>query len=316
MAWQSRWMGGGVSALALALVAGCGPSVTVPTGGADPSTTEAPPMTTSTSMPPPDTATGAPATSTGMGTSTSGPEPETGDSTASTDDSSNFIEPRDFISPLECDFWRQDCDPGEKCMPYDTTGMDSWNGRMCVSVVPNPDTVGEPCTVQDHPFSGIDSCDAGSICFGADETTLQGFCYAFCTGSIEGPLCEDPNAQCLATSDPIAALCFVGCDPLAQDCLPGEACYPRGFTFSCIPDASGDGGGPGQPCQALNGCDPGSFCVEDSQVPNCPESACCTSFCIVDDPMSPCLPGQVCAPFYPPGQAPPGFEDVASCTIS
>ena len=46
-----------------------------------------------------------------------------------------------------CDLWEQDCPEGEKCNPWANDGGASWNALRCVPIDPNPDGVGEPCTV-------------------------------------------------------------------------------------------------------------------------------------------------------------------------
>ena len=40
-------------------------------------------------------------------------------------------------------------------------------------------------------------------------------------------------------------------------------CYPRGINevFTCVPDASGEMGVYGDPCEYINVCDPGLFCA-------------------------------------------------------
>lgn len=48
------------------------------------------------------------------------------------------------------------------------------------------------------------------------------------------------------------------CDPLLQDCDKGEGCYLTGEEYECVP--AGDGGA-GDPCEFVNECLAGYFCV-------------------------------------------------------
>jgi hypothetical protein len=267
-----------------------------------PSTTTPPSPGTTTSPPPPNTTVG-PSTSDG---STSG-DPMT---------SIGFFDGNDFNGDPECDLWAQDCPPGEKCTPWANDGGDVWNSLRCSPIVDDPDAVGEPCTAEGSGTSGIDSCAFGSMCWDVDPATLIGECVAFCVGSPDSPMCEDPDASCALPDDGVLALCFPLCDPLQQDCPEGDACYGIDEVFNCIPDASGETGAPGDECEYLNACDPGAFCAQAELVPGCPGmTGCCTSYCDVNEMPPACLPGQECMPWYEPGAAPPGYENVGACAL-
>jgi hypothetical protein len=268
-----------------------------------PGTTAPPPGTTA---PPPGTTVGPPVT-TGSDGSTTG-EPET--------TSLVFLDGgNDANWGDECDFWEQDCPAGEKCMPWANDGGNSWNALRCSPIADNPDAPGEPCTVEGSGASGIDSCELGAMCWDVDPDTLEGVCVAFCVGSPERPACEDADAMCVMGGDGVLALCIPVCDPLQQDCsVEGNACYPVNDSFICAPDASGDTGAPGDACEFINVCDPGSFCASAEVVPECMGAGCCTLFCDLDMPL-PCLPGQECTPWYEAGMAPPGFENLGACAL-
>ena len=115
------------------------------------------------------------------------------------------------------------------------------------------------------------------------------------------------------------ALCLPGCDPLVQDCQPGEGCFPVGDTFVCAPDSSGDQGAYGDGCEFINVCDPGLYCAFPELVPDCVgASGCCTPFCDLTDAGFVCPgagDGQECISFFEEGQAPPGLEDVGVCAL-
>jgi hypothetical protein len=94
-----------------------------------------------------------------------------------------------------------------------------------------------------------------------------------------------------------------------------------GVTITCGPDASGDGGVYGDPCEYDNVCDPGLYCAPAEAVPGCQGSiGCCSEWCdtTAQNPNSQCsgeAGGQECVPFFDMGNAPPGFDDVGVCAI-
>ncbi len=222
---------------------------------------------------------------------------------------------------IECSVWDQDCPQGEKCMPWANDGGSSWNATKCTPLDPNPAQPGDSCTVEGNGVSGVDNCDIASMCWDVDPETNMGTCVAFCTGSEANPVCDDPNTTCSIANEGVLILCLPNCDPLLQDCADGQACYPINEFFVCAPDASGEMGLYGDPCEYLNVCDPGLFCANANVVPGCAGSlGCCSEFCDLDDPNpnSQCMGaggGQECTPWYEEGQAPPGYENVGACAI-
>jgi hypothetical protein len=114
-------------------------------------------------------------------------------------------------------------------------------------------------------------------------------------------------------------LCLPACDPLLQDCAAGQACYGIQDVFTCVPDASGEMGVYGDPCEYINVCDPGLFCAGAEAVPNCAGSlGCCSEFCDLgsdqgDAQCSGAAGGQTCVPWTE--NPSPGLEDVGACVI-
>jgi hypothetical protein len=175
--------------------------------------------------------------------------------------------------------------------------------------------VGEPCTVEGGPTSGLDSCDFEAMCWDVDVETNEGTCVSFCTGDEDVPICEEEGTACSNTNEGVLILCLPTCDPVLQDCEEGLACYPVGDDFFCAPEGP-DPGGPGEPCEDIAVCNPGHVCVQPQLVPDCASVVgCCTAFCDLTDPMPPCLPDQVCTPWYEAGMAPDGYENVGSCAL-
>ncbi len=343
---RMKWHG--LLALSVALV-GCDPVVSTSgtDGGSSSSgsgweTTDGPPLPT-TSIPDPSTTTGDPEPTTSPvtigpdGTSSSGYESSTSDygssstgyeSSTSTDGASSsggessgssgvsFIDPTGDPNG-ECDPYLQDCPEGEKCNAFGSSGG-AWDSLGCFPVDPEPGQPGDACTVEESGTSGMDSCDVASMCWDIDEDTLEGTCIAMCTGSAAMPICADPSTTCVISNGGSLNLCLPICDPVMQDCPGGQACYPIDNTFVCAPDASGDQGMAGEPCDFINACDPGNGCIEpDTYGPGCPEDAagCCSPFCATDAPLM-CPEGtQECIPWYDEGDTPPGFDTVGVCSV-
>ena len=265
----------------------------------------------------------------------SGPTPETttatsagsGETGAESGDDTGVVfllEPDGGGVSFECDIFAQDCPEGEKCMPWANDGGSSWNATRCSPISDNPGQPGDECTVEGSGTSGIDTCDLGSMCWDVDPKTNMGTCAAMCTGDESNPICEDPDTTCAITNDGAIVLCLAACDPILQDCVEGQACYPIQDGWACAPDASGETGVYGDPCEFINVCDPGYICLDASAVPTgeaCEGAAgCCSAVCDITDPMGDAqcegsAGGQTCQPWYEEGSAPPGYEDVGACAL-
>ncbi|MEM6992025.1 MAG: hypothetical protein AAF721_16060 [Myxococcota bacterium] len=211
----------------------------------------------------------------------------------------------------ECDVWDQDCPAGEKCNAWANDGG-TWNALRCVPVADNPNQVGDACSVQGNGSSGFDDCDFGSMCWDVDPETNMGTCVELCSGSPAAPVCDTVNTTCTISNMGVLILCQPICNPLADECPEGQACYPVGDTMVCAPDVTGMSGAPGDPCEFINVCDLGTYCAPPDAVPGCVGGGCCSPFCEVGDDSN-CLPGQMCVPFYPDGAPAECLEAVGAC---
>lgn len=212
-----------------------------------------------------------------------------------------------------CDPFGPDCPEGFKCMPYAEDGGGTWTANGCFPVVDDPAGIGEPCEPIGSPTSGEDTCDAGAMCWGVSQQVPTGECAAQCEGTPDDPTCPE-GTSCIIVNGGVVAVCVPGCDPLAQDCGQGQGCYPVGGGFTCA--VVGVPAGQGDECGFANGCAAGLMCMTPTLVPGCDGVACCTGFCALDDVPGPCAEiaeGTECAPFYEPGQAPSGLENVGVC---
>jgi hypothetical protein len=306
----------------LLLVVACGP-VTVPMSGESSATGSA----DSTS----GTETSGATSATTVGTSADDPsttiDPDAGDASDAADENCSFIQCPDVGGGnIECDIWIDDCPSGQKCMPWDNMGGNAWNATRCTPLAHDPKGVGEPCTVEDNAVSGIDDCEARAVCWDVDPETNMGVCVAMCTGSESRPTCDDPCEYCQLTGEGVLILCHPTCDPVLQDCDEGSACYPvdGAEVFRCTPDAGGDMGALGDPCEFINTCDPGLFCAHPDLVPaaflhDCGgEPGCCTPLCDATA-ATPCpqpgLETAECIPWFDEGEAPPCLSGVVGACV-
>lgn len=214
----------------------------------------------------------------------------------------------------ECSLFDQDCDPGMKCTVWANDGGAMFNATKCVAIDPDAVASGEPCVREGGFFSGEDNCDGGAFCWDMDPETGDGLCVDFCGGSENDPTCDDPLEFCTGGKEFL--VCLPRCDPVENDCPAGCGCYPIDDTsFQCIPDASGEEGALGDPCEYINSCDSGSACVA-TEAAGCSVHAagCCMPFCSVGSVERTCPQGTSCVPWFDEdAQNPPGTEDVGIC---
>jgi hypothetical protein len=235
-------------------------------------------------------------------------------STGGSDSTETFLPILEDQSTEPCSNFEQDCPEGEKCVPYSLFGTMSWDDHKCVPVL-GDQAPGEPCVLEGFA-EAIDDCDATSICFFTEEVDgqLLGECVAQCVGWPDNPMCTAPGHSCLLDGEGDLALCLSGCDPVVQDCTPGDACYWTGGALACLP--AGQGVPLGEPCESLDDCSLGQQCIDGAQLPSCAGTGCCTQFCdLFDDGTCLDQPGTVCVPFFEQGMAPAGLEHVGLCTL-
>lgn len=315
MVVSTRWMISRVSRIIVLLaLVGCGvPGTLSETSGADGTGSDTQTSATTAPLPPDPGA-----------TSTSSASATTVDPAESSDEGSPFLVRPDGGGPgYECNLEAQDCDPGFKCMPYSSRGGSWWDATACFPVDPDPVGLGELCQWEGEPWSGIDDCGFAQVCWSFEPGgggVCKGLCLFETPGDYSTVSCEDPAAMPYVGCQSCFCVCETQCDPLAQDCGDGQACVASSDLFLCVPDASGEMGAYGDPCEYINACDVGMMCLSSKVVaaPSCEGAAgCCTPFC--DITLANTCPGaadgQECAPWYEPGAAPPGYEDVGVCAL-
>jgi hypothetical protein len=295
----------------LCVLAACGPIVGDDGGaGAETSSTADATTSTSTSTSLPQTTTASPTT---VDTTSSVTTDATfgGDTSSSSDPMPGFIQAPDgtVCGPTpegtkhhcsQCDLWAQDCPRGEKCLPWANDTTDWWNATRCSPIAPDAAGRGEPCTVDDGPASGVDSCDATSMCWSVDIDTLEGECVGFCENSENNPICTAAGTECLIANDGVLSLCLPVCDPLAATpCDLGHACHPADGLWFCLPD--------GAPVE-IDGltptlCGPGSTAVPGGSQSYCgqKDELCCAQIC--DVTAADCAQPLQCVPVHEGGNA-------------
>ncbi len=310
--------------ICLGLGVACGPGSDNTTGttagmSADPTTS---PVPTSTS--PSSSTSTSPGTSTATATTTTANTSETSagptDTAGTTEDDYTDpcafyagCPPEDFFDDSPCDVWSQDCPEGEKCAPYDESGDDVWDAVQCVPVDAEPDAVGEAC-IYESIQSGVDTCEAGAICWGVEPGTQDGTCVAQCTGTPQNPSCP-PSASCVIANDGALTLCLPICDPLIMDCDDGQLCVNNPDdedSFVCV--FAGDTlGGEDDVCEFINACEPGLACLLNGDgLPDCEGGACCTPFCDLNEPDT-CAAPKACTPYF--DDPPPNYEHYGVCIV-
>lgn len=232
----------------------------------------------------------------------------------------DFICRVDVASDVECDVLAQDCPCGQKCLAYDGEGVGYHSSIKCFDLTGNGQ-LGDPCIA--NPIAdGGDDCGPGLMCWYLQEDG-SGECIALCTGKLGGPFECPVGSNCYIEEGGVLSLCIPECDPLLQDCGPGQVCVlGNGYRFSCAPDWSGDTGGEGAPCEGSIDCGPGLICTPEFSYPSpsCGDSnGCCTPFCDLTNGEADCqglsVEGATCVAYFEEGQAPEGHEDVGVCGL-
>lgn len=229
-------------------------------------------------------------TSVTTSTNTSGPITEDSTTDASTtEELCPIICESDFGPPLpECSTYEENCEDGEKCMPYSWSHGPVWDSLKC-SPVTGDGHSGDPCTLAGGVLTGEDDCALHHMCWNIDPETNMGHCVSFCDGTPDNPTCAEPDTGCFMANAGVLNLCLPNCQPLIQDCPEGEGCYRVGDIFTCLPTVVSEGAGfEGDVCHWGNACQPGFICMNADDLPSCEMAAtCCTPFCDLSE-QDPC----------------------------
>lgn len=216
----------------------------------------------------------------------------------------------------DCDPFGQDCPVGQKCVPWDEQGGNTWNGARCVEIT-GDGAPGDPCTAPEGPVAGVDDCALGSICWNVDEQN-HGVCVAQCLGSVEAPTCP-PKHGCILYAELYLDLCFPSCFPAPDDCPEDRICIPYQQSFFCEEKGPEPGAQTNESCSASR-CAKGLACLDASDASSAcddfPDGSCCQPYC--EFPGGTCPnPDQQCLPWHDPMWfVPPGYENLGYCGIA
>jgi len=167
----------------------------------------------------------------------------------------------------------------------------------------------EACTPA--PSNGQDGCPLGFACLAASpDSPDQGLCLELCSNDNDCDL-----ALCSAAPETKVKVCAAICDPLAPACPQTQDCQRiRQSAFVCQFPAAGDKGTQADACDAQldAGCAEGFVCQTGQIVPNCTDTACCTTLCDLSE-TDICGDSALCGPLDLDPL--PGLEDVGACYI-
>ncbi|WAS99441.1 hypothetical protein [Nannocystis punicea] len=232
--------------------------------------------------------------------------------TYDSDSGAVFVVPPD--PPAACDVYSQDCPSGFKCTAEGPPPLDV-DSITCSPVVADPDQAGEACQVLVLGHYGPDTCDVGLFCDDVDPQTGTGTCAVMCHDNSGQPQC-DADSECFGYHH--IPLCVPHCDPLLQDCPAGDSCQYAGVDFVCLEVVALPANQLFEGCGGDWYCAPGLSCVDSEAADECSSGpdgpGCCSPYCDLSAPTCPGL-GQQCQPYYDPGQAPPGLENVGVCAL-
>lgn len=222
------------------------------------------------------------------------------------------------VGGIQCDVFKQDCGPGEKCAAWAEGGGGTWNATKCVMVM-GDQKPGEACMTQGGGVSGLDDCAKGAMCWDVNAENV-GVCVALCEGNEESPVCGE-SLSCFVGADGVLNLC-VPCNPLVQECTGDQLCVMVGDEAACVDDASGEMGAVNDPCAMVDACDKGLACVETGMASSaCMQGSpgCCQPFCEFIEGEDGDCPNvdQKCLPWFGADmQAPWGFGALGFCGIA
>jgi hypothetical protein len=227
--------------------------------------------------------------------------------------SSFVISPDGGCTSQQCDVWAQDCPRGEKCVPWSEAGDGSFGGctdARCSEVDPAAHAVGEPCTVEGGPWSGLDDCALGSYCWGVDAETGAGVCVAQCGGSEAEPVCPGDDT-CWDLHGTSVTACAASCDPLAPVCGAGTTCTlssDSDYGPLCLGVDLGMPATADAVCDQRIGCGEGFACLPAEFFTACRGGGCCAPLCDLAEQT--CPEPTVCSAVT---HAPPG---VGACSAN
>lgn len=217
------------------------------------------------------------------------------------------------VNEQQCDLLTQDCPPDWHCIPYDADGNGEGDSTACAPLDAAASPRLGPCT--SDASTCTDSCEVGATCF---EGLTQPLCLRICSFDGDDAGCQ-ADEYCVSCASCSFGTCLPACDPLASECddpLPTCVYSQSESSFLCS-DIELLGATAGEPCEFSNACAEGLVCATAEEVGGCGEGAagCCTALCDLDDGDAGCTSPLSCEPFFLPGTARDGLEDLGACVL-
>lgn len=210
------------------------------------------------------------------------------------------------------------CGGDDPAVSAETSTGPSTSGNEDPSTSVDPEGSGPGSQTDPSESSGTPTSSAGTTTEGgsSEGSTTDG--GSSTTGEAESSSTGDASSEgsSSGSTDTGGETGVVdGCDPIAQNCPDGQACYPVMAEFECY--GISEAGAQGDDCGFIDVCDAGLFCAAAAIVDGCMDDVgCCTAFCDLSELPDPCQdisPAMFCVPWFAEGEAPPGLELVGAC---
>ena len=194
---------------------------------------------------------------------------------------------RSFPQGLPCEGPEQRCPPDQACMSVGgemlcfSEGRDAGSVTGCDPLEQVCDTDmgcywrseaegGPTCAAEGEggphaPCSGDEDCRAG---FGCVETLVTRECAAYCDVESDED-CGSPLDECFPLDGRVGSCEFAGCDPLAQNCAPSEACYLEPSVETGLCNMQPGDATQGESCAINPDCARDFHCVQCGGDPRC-----------------------------------------------
>lgn len=214
----------------------------------------------------------------------------------------NILDPKSCGDDERCVSWNCNLEPSPK---------QAWDDSNCRKI--GKKQLLEECK---RPWeSSIENhCGKGMVCWSR--------CRETCTGSRDKPKCSNKKEACMLSNFGFVAACLPKCDPLEPVCEDdAQVCVPNGrlnSAFVCTPGGSEKLGKYGDPCETVNQCALGHYCIASRFVDHkkCEGDYCCTEYCDLKNKDKGCSQeGARCVPFFgSAAKAPKAYKRVGICS--